>query len=115
MKLNDWEKEEIIRKDKIAEFDFLSRRRFITEVSMDYYYLSEDIKTVEMELWKDSNARLANELDIQDIDKEIKRFIKLLNSYNEIKDIGQELIGKIADLRQTTAKAIHEELGMDLD
>ncbi|AFN82826.1 putative Swi5-like protein [Encephalitozoon romaleae SJ-2008] len=113
--LNDWEKEEVIHKSKIVNFDFLVERNFIDEVKDGFYYLSKDGKTVETELWKKVNHELAEYLDIKDIDKEIKRFIFLLNSYNEIKDIGQELIGKIANLRQTTAKDVHEELGMEIE
>ncbi|AFM98106.1 recombination repair protein [Encephalitozoon hellem] len=113
--LNDWEKEEVIHKDRILNFDFLVEQDFIDEVEDGFYYLSKDLKTVETELWKKANHELADCLDIKNIDKEIKRFILLLNSYNEIKDIGQELIGRIASLRQTTAKDIHEELGMDTE
>ncbi|ADM11349.1 putative Swi5-like protein [Encephalitozoon intestinalis ATCC 50506] len=113
--LNDWEKEEIIHKSKIVNFDFLEKKDFISEVKDGFYYLSKDIKAVETELWKKANDELADHLDIKDIDKEIKRFIFLLNRYNEIKDIGQELIGRIASLRQTTARDIHEELGMETE
>lgn len=113
--LNDWEEEEIIHRNEIINFEFLNKKGYVIEISEGFYYLSEEHRVVETELWKNINDELANELDIKDIDKEIKRFIGLLNKYNEIKDIGQELIGRIADLRQTTTKSVHEELGMELE
>ena len=112
---NDWEKEEVIHKDRIEDFDFLVSRDLIEHVADGFYCLAADAKSVETELWKRTNGELAESLGIDDIEKEIKRFISLLNSYNGIKDIGQELIGRIAALRQTTAKDVHEELGMEAE
>lgn len=111
--LNDWEKDEIIHKDKIVNFDFLVERDFVEEVADGFYCLCADAKAVETEVWRKANSELAESLGIVDIEKEIKRFISLLHSYNGIKDIGQELIGRIAGLRQTTTRDIHEELGME--
>lgn len=113
--LNNWEKDKIVHRDKILSFEFLAGNGYISEISDGFYYMSEDPETVETELWRKLNSELANELNIQDIDREIRGFIGLLNSYNEIKDIGQELIGRIAVLGQTTTKDVHEELGMSME
>ncbi|CAD25252.1 hypothetical protein [Encephalitozoon cuniculi GB-M1] len=113
--LDDWEREKIIHKDKIRNFDFLVEGDFIKEVADGFYCLCKDIEAAEAELWKKANCEMAEHLGIEDINKEVKRFISLLNTYNEVKDIGQELIGRIANLRQTTAKDVHEELGMEMD
>jgi hypothetical protein len=42
----------------------------------------------------------------------IKQHIQLLNKYNEIKDIGQTLIGVIADNRNVTIRECQEEFGV---
>lgn len=113
--MDDWEKTEIIHKNKIKNFDFLKKNDFITEIEDGYYYISEDIEVVETAFCKKINEELANELNIEDIEEELKLFIKKLNTYNELKDIGQDLIGKIATFRGTTNKSIHEELDMNDD
>ena len=43
----------------------------------------------------------------------VKRHIKLLHTYNEIKDVGQGLIGLIADSRGVRLKEVMEEMGVD--
>lgn len=113
--LNNWKEEEIIKKENIINFDFLMKRSYIKEIEGGYYYLDVDIDTVELELWKFKNEELANILNITDINKEIKQHIKNLNRYNELKDIAQALIGRIAELRQTTVKQVHEELDLPTD
>ena len=42
----------------------------------------------------------------------MKRHISLLNAYNEIKDVGQGLIGLIADSRGVRVKEVMEEMGV---
>jgi hypothetical protein len=112
VELNDWRKHEIIHRDNIKSYELLLRQGHIREAADGYYYLLEDPEAVETALWKNANERLADELGITSVEKEIKAFIARLNEYNEVKDIAQALMGKIAELRQTTAKVIHEELGM---
>lgn len=43
----------------------------------------------------------------------INRHIKLLHTYNEIRDIGQGLMGLIADARGVRIKEVQEEFGID--
>jgi uncharacterized protein YwgA len=113
VEMDNWSTHGVMHKDKIRSFSFLSMHGYIREVADGYYCLTEDPETVETQLWKDVNGRLANELNIADIEKEIRTFIAKLNEYNEIKDIAQELMGKIAEFKQTTTRVIHEELGID--
>jgi hypothetical protein len=40
----------------------------------------------------------------------VKRHIKLLHAYNEIKDVGQGLMGLIADARGVRLKEVMEEM-----
>jgi hypothetical protein len=41
----------------------------------------------------------------------VKRHIGLLHAYNEIKDVGQGLIGLIADSRGVRVREVMEEMG----
>lgn len=46
---------------------------------------------------------------------ELKLHIDALHEYNEIKDVGQMLLGKMAELEGTTTTALYERFGLDLD
>lgn len=45
----------------------------------------------------------------------IKNMIKDLHEYNEIKDLAQILIGKIAQLEGTTTRGLYPKFGLELD
>ncbi|CZR54772.1 uncharacterized protein PAC_04656 [Phialocephala subalpina] len=51
---------------------------------------------------------------IQPAAETVKRHIKLLHDYNDIKDIGQGLVGMIADQRGLRVGELYEEFGVDL-
>lgn len=112
--LNDWEEEKIIKKDNIVEFDFLYENRLIKEIEDGYYHLNDTLYNVEKKFYDEANRMIADKLGLQDIQKEIDRFIKKLNKYNEAKDIAQSLMGKIAEMRGVTIKDIHSEMGMSM-
>jgi DNA repair protein Swi5/Sae3 len=42
----------------------------------------------------------------------VKRHIGLLHAYNDIKDVGQGLIGLIADARGVRVREVMEEMGV---
>lgn len=44
----------------------------------------------------------------------VKTHIKLLHDYNDIRDIGQGLIGMIADNRGVRIGDLYEEFGVDV-
>ena len=44
----------------------------------------------------------------------VKRHIKLLHDYNEIRDVGQALMGMIADNRGVRVGELYEEFGVGL-
>lgn len=50
----------------------------------------------------------------EEIPKIIQNHMNLLHDYNEIKDIGQILIGKIAELKGTTSKEIYSEYSLNI-
>ncbi|KAK3827091.1 MAG: DNA repair protein [Linnemannia elongata] len=45
----------------------------------------------------------------------ISRHIHQLHEYNEIKDVGQVILGKCAELEGTTIKTQYENFGLDMD
>lgn len=113
--LNNWDEVKIIHKTDILHFDFLYEHDYIKEIKEDYYFLVGSFPDVEKALYDNLNAALANELDLADPQKEINGFIKKLNRYNNAKDTAQSLIGKIAELKNTTIKEINEEVFSELD
>ena len=44
----------------------------------------------------------------------VKRHIKLLHDYNDIRDVGQGLVGMIADNRGVRIGELYEEFGVGL-
>ncbi|EJW02440.1 hypothetical protein EDEG_03144 [Edhazardia aedis USNM 41457] len=112
MNFNDWDKQEIYHKDDIINYQFLLKHAFITEVDTDFYYLTNDMRNIEMVYYKEITKELAEKLNITDVEKEIKKFIAKLNLYNEIKDINDALVGKVAELKGVTIKEFQEELGI---
>ncbi|KAJ7919357.1 DNA repair protein [Mycena leptocephala] len=48
----------------------------------------------------------------EDADAIVKKHIKLLHRYNEAKDATQILIGRLATLKETTVRQIHDDLDL---
>ncbi|XP_056875649.1 DNA repair protein SWI5 homolog isoform X2 [Takifugu flavidus] len=48
-------------------------------------------------------------------EKELEHHINMLHEYNDIKDIGQALLGRIAALRGTTTRDLYSHFGLELD
>lgn len=112
---NDWEAHKIIHKSEIMEFEFLNDNSYIEEIDSGYYYLAVDIGTVEKKFYTKKNEEIADELNLGDVQKEIATFVKKLNRYNYAKDIAQTLMGRMAELKGTTIKNIHEDMGVPLN
>jgi len=75
---------------------------------------------VLMEETASSDAEMDNgtdeptEADIMSAaNKIVKEHIKLLHEYNELKDVGQGLMGLIADQRGVRIVEVQEEFGID--
>ncbi|KAJ8454873.1 hypothetical protein ONZ45_g19134 [Pleurotus djamor] len=58
----------------------------------------------------DLQKRLGDGVNAEEI---VKRHIRLLHDYNEAKDAAQILIGRLANMRETTVRQIHEEMGLE--
>jgi hypothetical protein len=50
----------------------------------------------------------------QEIETTLRNQIQLLHDYNELKDIGQMLLGKLAELQGTTSASLYEDFGLSL-
>lgn len=48
-------------------------------------------------------------------EEELQAHIDKLHEYNEMKDMGQLLLGKIAEVEGTTTAALYEQFGLELD
>ncbi|XP_068191333.1 DNA repair protein SWI5 homolog [Antennarius striatus] len=47
--------------------------------------------------------------------EELESHIDMLHEYNDIKDVGQSLLGRIAALRGTTTRDLYGHFGLELD
>ncbi|KAG7498841.1 DNA repair protein SWI5-like [Solea senegalensis] len=47
--------------------------------------------------------------------EELEHHIDMLHEYNDIKDIGQSLLGRIAALRGTTTQEVYSHFGLELN
>ncbi|KAG8194144.1 hypothetical protein JTE90_000982 [Oedothorax gibbosus] len=88
----------------------------VTKVVFDPSRASlEELKQQAVELWQ-KNEEMKNEIEIlknQGFEEEqLKWYIDKLHEYNDIKDIAQNIMGRIAVSERTTIRKIHEEFGM---
>ncbi|XP_028394683.1 DNA repair protein SWI5 homolog [Dendronephthya gigantea] len=71
-----------------------------------------------VDILKDRIANIDKEIDELEIEyseDELQMHIDKLHEYNEIKDVGQVLLGKIADIEGKTTKMMYEEYGLDIE
>ncbi|XP_056147124.1 DNA repair protein SWI5 homolog [Lampris incognitus] len=71
----------------------------------------EELRKKQEELDKEISLHIAEGYRVE----ELERHIDLLHEYNEVKDIGQTLLGRIAVLRGTTTRDLYSQFGLGLD
>ncbi|GFU28918.1 hypothetical protein TNCV_470501 [Trichonephila clavipes] len=79
---------------------------------------TEDTKKSVVELWQKNEDLKEKIEDLKEKgfeEDDLKWYIDKLHEYNEIKDVAQMIMGKIAVLEQTTVRKVHEEFGMKDD
>ncbi|KAF8767221.1 DNA repair protein SWI5 homolog [Argiope bruennichi] len=75
----------------------------------------EDMKKAILELWQENEdlKKAIHELEEQGYEEsQLKWYIDKLHEYNEIKDVAQMVMGRIAVLEQKTVREVHEDFGM---
>jgi hypothetical protein len=76
--------------------------------------LSRDVEKLKTQLKEiDRNIEELTESGCRD--DELQLHIDALHEYNEIKDVGQMVLGKIAEIEGTTTTALYERFGLELD
>jgi len=63
----------------------------------------------------DSLEKELKELEKLYTEDELHVHIENLHEYNDIKDVGQMLLGRLAEVEQTTTKSLYGRYGLDLD
>lgn len=77
------------------------------QLTSDVMKLRKRLKEVEGEIAEVAAAGC--------LEEELQAHINALHEYNEIKDTGQLLLGKIAELEGTTTTSLYERFGLELD
>ncbi|CAG8478393.1 2212_t:CDS:10 [Dentiscutata erythropus] len=95
-------KRKSLQEDTVSEKETIERRLQLLQEQLD------KLRTEEESL----KSQLQGNVDIQ---KALDDHYRLLHEYNAMKDIGQMLFGKCAELDGTTTKEIYERFGLELD
>ena len=77
----------------------------------------EDL-TKEVEELRSTTRELEEEIETLSVEyneEELQEHIDRLHEYNEVKDMGQLLLGKLAEVEVTTTKSLYQRFGLELD
>jgi hypothetical protein len=75
-------------------------------VAGDIAQLREQLESVESEI---------AELSVDYCEDELQQYIDHLHEYNEMKDVGQLLLGKLAEVKGTTTAELYRHFQLSLD
>ncbi|CAL1280736.1 unnamed protein product [Larinioides sclopetarius] len=78
----------------------------------------EDMKKATLKLWQENEdlKKAISELEQQGYEEsQLKWYIDKLHEYNEIKDIAQMVMGRIAVIELKTVREVHEDFEMKDD
>ena len=75
-------------------------------VAADVARLKDQLERVESEI-----AELSQDYH----EEELQQYIDHLHEYNEIKDVGQMLLGKLAEVQGTTTAQLYQQFDLNLD
>ncbi|OLN96710.1 DNA repair protein SWI5-like protein [Colletotrichum chlorophyti] len=59
-------------------------------------------------LLKDATKTTKKDLEFEEASAVVARHMRLLREYNEIKDVGQQLMGMVAEKRSVTVGSLYE-------
>ena len=82
------------------------QRETVEEVARDITQLRQQLENVENEI-----AELSEDY----CEDELQQYIDHLHQYNEMKDVGQLLLGKLAEVQGTTVSELYKQFDLNLD
>ena len=82
------------------------QRETVEEVARDITQLRQQLENVENEI-----AELSKDY----CEDELQQYIDHLHQYNEMKDVGQLLLGKLAEVQGTTVSELYKQFDLNLD
>jgi hypothetical protein len=101
--------------------DVLVKKRWLRKIAtatIPFYVLapslrSESRKTPEETQLEQEAEEMARQVD-GDWRSVYQEYISSLHDYNEVKDAGQHLLGRLALLRQTTTRALYDDFDLEM-
>jgi len=69
----------------------------------------------EIERLQEEEKKLKDVHSGTDVEADMLAYIDLLHRYNELKDAGQILLGKLAEIEGVTTKDMYERYSLDLE
>ena len=88
--------------------------RKVSNTCVNEKEIEEKVNTLEMQL-KNIESEIENLVNENIKIAELDSIMKKMHDYNDIKDIAQILMGKIADIKYITIKEVHKKYDADLD
>lgn len=85
----------------------------LDELKKEHLKLTEELGETDVTLEHDDI--LSKKVSSENYEKEMKRHIRQLKQYNELKDLSMCLIQLIADQKQSTIKSVMKEMGIEND